>query len=299
MSIIQKLENSYVAILRVVVIVVASLLLVSAAVFGVMSLKAMLQGSPDEMQVTPVDPKDVLAQVAPGEKRGESSTAEEPAASEDSKKNPYQADYDKIYTIVSGFIHTTSKNAIKFEKHELFPVLDQFMAKYEADEVKAEYIKGLVAAFQASLGDKRIITRIEKPLAAKVRPVAAPAPKPAVMPEPVAVEFDADGNAIEPQAPQPAPAPEPEPVVEELPYKESPLVVVNEVVTAYNKMFDAKVAEASMQQEKAAMGQQEAKANASTRMMLAAGLFAAFLLVIFLTIAIRIERNLRDIAIRT
>jgi hypothetical protein len=41
-----------------------------------------------------------------------------------------------------------------------------------------------------------------------------------------------------------------------------------------------------------------AKVSATTRMYIAAGLFGTFLLVIFLTIAIRIERNLRDIAAR-
>jgi hypothetical protein len=42
----------------------------------------------------------------------------------------------------------------------------------------------------------------------------------------------------------------------------------------------------------------ETKANAMTRMYIAGGMFGTFLLVIFLTIAIRIERNMREIAAR-
>jgi hypothetical protein len=42
----------------------------------------------------------------------------------------------------------------------------------------------------------------------------------------------------------------------------------------------------------------EAKLGSTMRMYIAAGLFGAFLVVIFLTIAIRIERNLREIAAR-
>lgn len=293
MSIIQKLENSYVAILRVVVIVVASILLLAATVFGVMSIKAMLHGQQDKMEVKSVDPKDVLAEVTPTEKRTESNSDEKTASTDEVKKNPYQAEYDKTYTTVSEFVSTTSKNQITVQKDRLFSLLDQNLAAYKDDEVKAQYIKGLAAAFKTSLSDKRVIARVEKPLTPK-RPVATQVPRPA--PEPVPAQVDADGNVIE--APTPAPAPPPEPVAEELPYKESPIVVINEVLTAYNKIFAGKLAEATMQRDKATNEQLEAKANATTRMMIAAGLFGGFLLVIFLTIAIRIERNLRDIAAR-
>jgi len=294
MSIIQKLENSYVAILRVVVIITASLLLIAAAVFGVLSLKGMLPGAEDKIQVKSVDPKDVLAEVVPGDKLPKNSTSEKPAAQEKDKKNPYQAEYDKTFTVINGFVTTTSKNTIKVEKEHLFSVLDQRLGQFDEDEVKADYIQGLAAAFETSLSDKRIIARIEKPLTAKPRQVAVPAPRPEREPAPAPAEVDADGNVIEAPAAEPKPAPEP--VVEELPYKESPLVVVDEVLTAYDKMFREKVAEATAQHGKAAMEKMEAKASATTRMMVAAGLFAAFLLVIFLTIAIRIERNLRDMA---
>lgn len=295
MSIIQKLENSYVAILRVVVIITASLLLIAAAVFGVLSLKGMLPGTEDKIQVKSVDPKDVLAEVVPGDKLPKNSTSEKPAQ-EKNKKNPYQTEYDKTYTVINRFVTTTSKNTIKVEKEHLFSVLDQRLGQFDEDEVKADYIEGLAAAFETSLSDKRIIARIEKPLTAKPRQVAAPAPRPEPEPAPAPAEVDADGNVIEAPAAELKPAPAPEPVVEELPYKESPLVVVDEVLTAYDKMFREKVAEATAQHGKAAMEKMEAKASATTRMMVAAGLFAAFLLVIFLTIAIRIERNLRDMA---
>lgn len=295
MSIIQKLENSYVAILRVVVIITASLLLVGAAVFGVLSLKGMLPGAEDKIQVKAVDPKDVLAEVLPGENRPDSSTLENAPAPKEDKKNTYQAEYDKTYKVINEFVNGTSKKSIKLEKEHLFAVLDQRLAQFEEDDVKSEYIEGLAAAFQTSLSDKRIIARIEKTLTPRPHRVAAQVPRPT--PEPAPAQVDADGNVIEAPAAEPEPALELEPVVEELPYKESPLVVVDEVLTAYNKMFSEKVAEATAQQGTATMEKLEAKASATTRMTVAAGLFAAFLLVIFLTIAIRIERNLRDMAV--
>ena len=284
MSIIQKLENSYVAILRVVVIVVATVLLVVAAVMGVMSLKGMLPASQDKVEMGSVDPKEVLAEVAPGEKRA-TPTATQPDQVK-TKANPYQADYEKAYAAVAPFVKKTSRNTVEIDKSRFFEILDHSVAEYEDDEVKANYISGLAAAFNASLGDKRLIARVEKPLSAKPRTVAAPVPAPAP------VQMDGEEQVVE----QPIAAPEP--VVEEEPYKESPLVVVDEVLTAYNKMFNQKLAEAKEKQGAAAVEHMEAKIGATMRMYIAAGLFGAFLLVIFLTIAIRIERNLRQIASR-
>lgn len=286
MSIIQKLENSYVAILRVVVIVVATILLVGAAVMGTMSLKGMLPASQEKIEVGSVDPKDVLAEVAPNEKRVALDAGLHATEPDHAKANPYLADYEKAYAAVVSFVNKTSKSSMQIDKARFFAVLDQNVAGYDADEVKAKYISGLAAAFGTSLGDKRLIARIEKPLASKLRPAAAPVPAPA------SVQVDGEGAASE----QPAPAPEP--VVEEKPYKESPLVVVDEVLTAYNKMFNQKLAEAREKQVVAAAEHMDAKVSATTRMYVAAGLFGTFLLVIFLTIAIRIERNIREIAAR-
>ena len=107
MSIIQKLENSYVAILRVVVIVVATALLVVAAVMGVMSLKGMLPAPQDKVEMGSVDPKDVLAEVAPGETRAAPDAGKQAAQTDQTKANPYLADYEKAYAAVATFVTKT------------------------------------------------------------------------------------------------------------------------------------------------------------------------------------------------
>ena len=282
MSIIQKLENSYVAILRVVVIVVATILLVVAAVMGAMALKGMLPASQKAFDMAAVDPKDVLAQVAP-DARQATADAGQPDV-EPAKANPYLADYEKALAAVGPFVSKTSRNTLEVNKARFFGVLDRNMAEFEADDIKAKYISGLAAAFATSLADPRLIARVEKPLAAKRAPVAAPAPAP------VPVDGEEPVSAPVPAAP--------EPVVEESPYKESPLAIVEDVLKAYNKVFGHQLAEAGNKQAAAAAAHMEAKASATMRMYAAGGLFGTFLLVIFLTIAIRIERNLRDIAAR-
>lgn len=284
MSIIQKLENSYVAILRVVVIVVATVLLLVAVVMGVMSLKGMLPAANEEVEIGSVDPKDVLAEVTPSERSG-SDAAPDATQPEQARENanPYLADYEKAYAVVAPFVSKTSKNAVEIDKERFFAVLEQNASEYAAEEIKAKYVSGLIDAFSTSLRDKRLIARVEKPLVAKQPPVIAPV-QDQVAPE--------DGE--EPVIQQDAPTPEQ--VEEEIPYKESPLVVVNDVLNAYNKMFNQKVAEATEKRDAAAAEHMEAAASAATRMYVAGTLFGAFLLVIFLTVAIRIERNLREIA---
>jgi hypothetical protein len=287
MSIIQKLENSYVAILRVVVIVVATILLVVAVVMGAMSLKGMLPTSQQKVEISSVDPKDVLAEVATSkEKQAPPSDRQRTAEPEQVKTNPYAADYEKAYTAVASFVKVTSKNTLQIDKVPFFNILDQKVAEYDVDEVKAKYIAGLATAFGTSLSDKRLITRIEKPVINRSRPVAAP----------VSASAPDQTDGEQPANEQSAPALEP--IVADKPYNESPFVVVDEVFTAYNKMFNQKLVEAKEKQGAADNEHMETKANAMTRMYIAGGVFGTFLLVIFLTIAIRIERNMREIAAR-
>jgi FlaG/FlaF family flagellin (archaellin) len=288
MSLIQKLENSYVAILRVFVIVIATILLIAAAVVGISSLKGMLPGAQEKADIAAVDPKDVLAEVAPDEKRNAAGEEPQTTKSNQAKVNPYAADYDKAYAAVNAFVTKTSKNTLTVDKTSFSSALDNNLSNYDADNIKAKYISGLAATFAASLSDKRLIARIEKSESPKRRQAAAPVPPP--------VQEEADGEQM--AADQPVPAPTPEPVFDEKPYKESPYNVVNEVLNAYNKMFTQKLADAKEKQEAAVAEQMQAKASSAMRLYVAAGLFASFLLVIFLTIAIRIERNMREIAAR-
>ncbi len=278
MSLIQKLENSYVAILRVVVILVATILLIVAVVLVAMSLKGMLPASQGKIEMGLVDPKDVLAEVTPGEKR----SAPDAAKPDQPKANPYLADYEKAYAVVDAFVNKTSKNTLKIEKPRFFDFLDQNIAHYDDDAIKAKFAAGLAGAFTVSLADTRLIARVEKPLAIKPPAVVAP----------VVAAIPVDGQELVIEQPFAAPAP----VVEESLYNESPFVIVDEVMKAYRKMFNQKLTEAMEKQNAAAAEASESKASATMRMYVAGGLFGTFLLVIFLTVAIRIERNLREIA---
>jgi hypothetical protein len=279
MSIIQKLENSYLEILRVVVIIAASFLLLGAVVLGAMSLKGMLPASAVKAEIVPVDPKDVLAKVAPDEKKAAPADAPNVEKSDERKGSSRAPEYEKIFTTVNLFVTKYSKDTLHVSKDSLFQFLDTKSNAYGSGDVKSKYVMGLAAAIDASLQDKRVISRVEKPAAAAKQVAPAPAPQ---------QDGTQNDEAIEPV--------QVAPVIVEKAYKESPLAVVEEVVETYTQMFDQTLEQAKEAQNAQQMEQMAAKANSTMRMYVAAGVFGIFLLVIFLSIVIRIERNLRTIA---
>lgn len=281
MSIVHKLENAYVTILRVVIVIVSSLLLTGAAWFGMQALKGMLAGdNSSKMQVQAVNPNDVLAAIVAPEDQAQNSAGQSTGASQQDQQHPYQGEYDQIYKVVSEFVSTRSKQSQSVEKEDMFDFLDGRIEDFDEPELKAAYIKGLAAAYQTSLSDKRVIALFDEPPTPRAHQVAAQLQHPASAPSDVDAAEDASQATDD----------------EELTDKEMPLDIVNEVQQAYHEMFTEKVTQASEQQKKADMEQAQDQASAGTRLMLGAGMFAAFLLVVFQSVAIRIERYLREIA---
>jgi hypothetical protein len=291
MSLIQKLEDSYHGILRVVVIATASVLLVGAVVFGVMSLKGMFSGSKDHATVEKVNPQDVLAKLAPSEKTSEQ--ADGPKEKPADEKKAHGPGYDKIFAASSAFVTKYSKGTQSINKEALFKFLDTKTDGYDTDDLKSSYIDGLAASMESSLLDARVVARVYLP-AAPAKPVKA-APAPVAPPAPEAEQEQDPEMEGAPAAEPVAQAPE-APVVAEKAYKESPVTVVEEVIAIYTEMFNQKIEKADEASKEKLMAQAEAKANSITRMTIAGGVFGVFLLVIFLSIVIRIERNLRAIA---
>ena len=291
MSIIQKLEDSYLGILRVVVIVAASLLLAGAVVMGLMSLKGMLPGSHQQADIERVDPADVLAKVVPGDKAATQPDARKAAKGDEKKARAHGPQYDKILASTSAFVTKYSKATLSINKDPLFRFLDAKSDAYDTDDLKLKYIDGLATAMEATLLDARVIARVEKPLTAAKRlpPPPPPAPEPAAVPEGAP-----DGETVEPvqQAVQ-----QPAPVVEDA-FKESPVDLVEEVIATYTEMFNKKIAQAAQARDEKVAEQAQAKASSAMKMYVAGGVFGIFLLVIFLSIVIRIESNLRTIALK-
>lgn len=279
MSLIQKLENSYLGILRVVVIAAASLLLLVAVVMGVLSLKGMFPSAEKAIETTAVDTKEVLAQVTPDEPKKATDGDQKPAANVATKDvNIHQAEFDKIFAKTDAFVKKYSKNTEAIEKEDLNQYLIRKMSPYETEEFKTKYVVGLLSTIDASLQDIKVISRVEKV-----------ATTPAVAPAAQVVSTDTQNNDSTEGVPVAAP-------VAEKPFKESPIAIVQKIVDSYTSIFNRKISDAKEKQQEIALEQLQAKANSTMQMYVAAGLFGFFLLVVFLSIVIKIERNLREIA---
>lgn len=274
MSITQKIEDSYLAILRVVILFGASCLLLVAVVFGVLSLRGLFPGAEPKVEAVAVDPKDVLARMTPAP--ADSAKPEVKKDEGKGKKEAHPAEYDKVFTTVNAFVTAYSKETESINKEKLFAYLDVLANEYGDREVRQQFIAGLAPAIDVSLHDRRVVARVETP--------PAPVKK-------VALASSAEAHDGTSESAQPA-----LPAIDEQPSKESPVEVVQEALQTYVQLFNQKLAQAKDEQQAKQQEQLEAKANAASRLYVAVGGFATFLIVVFISIAIRIERNLRTIA---
>ena len=77
---------------------------------------------------------------------------------------------------------------------------------------------------------------------------------------------------------------------------DKPINMVSSVIGSYTEQFNKKLEAVRARQQAALMRMQADRDAATMQLYVAAGLFGLFLLVVFLSVLIRIERNLRDIA---
>jgi hypothetical protein len=86
--------------------------------------------------------------------------------------------------------------------------------------------------------------------------------------------------------------------IESLAKNSSGIDVVNQLLNTFTEAFNAQIEE---EQEKINTAKQEhmqAKAESSSNLYIAAGCFGMFLLIVFLSIFIKIERNLRNLEVK-
>lgn len=286
MSIIQKLENSYVAILRVVIIIFATILLIGAVGLVVMSLVEKFGSAPAGKTIK-VDTSKVLTAVVPA--------AEAPAAaSEAAKGRAYQAEFDKAYALVTPFVQKHSAGKETLDKEVLFATLDGAMERFDEPAMQKAYITGWNETMSASLKDKRILERaaaINAPAPA-AQPVAQ-APAVQAESEEVAVDGETSEEVTDDAAAAAAAAAEE--MSEEVEASgDTAEGIVTEISNAYSEQFSTQYMENLLKPDT----EGSAKMGSMTYMIAAASIFFSFLCVIFLTVTIRIERNLREIAYR-
>lgn len=263
---LQKLENAYLAILRFIVILIATGLLVAVAIFGAHSFK-LLSGEPHAEDFVPsVSDKGVLDKVIGKDEANQAPRTQASGHDEPPQKDPNQIYYDRLVTTISAFVQKYEKPAepgrhvemdengvphevpdapapgpVVVNKEWLANHVKQVCDAFDSDARIAACAKGLADVMDKTLAEKTVIARAQATAATKV---------------------------------------------------------VDQTIDAYRSAFQASIDEHEAKIHEAQADYEVGQVKAMNSLYWALGSMGAFLTIVFLSILIKIERNLRHLAPR-
>ncbi|WP_374600584.1 hypothetical protein [Niveibacterium sp.] len=267
-----KIENTYLSILRFAVLLGATLLLAVTAIYGLSSFKGFTANAHHEAATPTVDQKEILAHLTKKSEAAETNTA---APEKDQPNAVRQPALDEVGRRIAKALRTFMTH---FEKdwsasdEDIGRYLTAHSTPYADDQaMKAAYLDGLATTLEQLLPEKAILDKVVRnPNFGKKTQTTITSPEDGseqIVEEPV------DGASKK--------------------YEVSPDNVFGEVVSAYSTKFmelhEKNVNDAREKNAEAA----QTKAEALSNLYFAVGSFTSFLALVFLTIVIKIERNLR------
>lgn len=241
---LQKLENAYLMILRVVVIVTAGLLLAGVVFYGLNSFKGFSEPSMDN-QPPKVSDKDLINGLItkPSSSEGQANTSEAGADSTAQPENDEnQAYYTRAAAAIANFVATHSSGVESLNKEQVVKIIKEQAESNTSPELVTAYASGFAQAVEGALAS---------------------------------------------------------PSVAMLASQSSAIDVVNNALKSFNEQFDKQLAEKEARYAAEQEKHLQNKAEAMQSLYIAAGAFGMFLLIVFLSIFIRIERNLRNLEGKT
>lgn len=275
---INKVENTYLNLLRTIILILASVLLIGSIVAGLIGLFGISSFGSGNVSPEKVSADAVIQEMAPEQPK--------PANPEPVKENvvavdPFQKDYEKIIDIINDF---GKANGDTFSnKTEAVKWVAELANNYNPD-TKAIYVKGLSETVDKAVKSPILINRV------KVKPVpkSPAAPVKPVAKAPVDTETG-DGTDV----PVEQVIPEQEVVK---PVQESPIDVGIEVVKRFTDDFNANLEVARAETERNQANKMARQASSLMTLYIAGGIFGSFLMIVFFLILVKIERNLRVIS---
>lgn len=278
MSVLRKVEEAYLGVLRLVIILVATLMLLASIVF-----LALAGGNWKEVKPAVGDtsvivkPEEITQQVLAH--RTEKAPLAAPDAQAPAKSlaedTPNKAELDRAAAAIVTFFKRAGGEFQSVSHDRVVSVLKNKAEPYSKTDDAKPFAIGLALAMEKTLADPAVVKLIE-PQAA-VAPVA-----------PAVAASVAEG---EPEEPAPEPAPR------SATRKVSPVDVVNDALSTYEAAFEKRVKDRSQAQIDAAAEEARNKATAMTQLYMAGAVFGSFLLLVFISLLVKIERNLRALTV--
>lgn len=230
---LQKLEDFYLAILRIVVLLVAGLLLVAVVILVIKSTAALspapvpVSKMPQVAQATVKS--DVLA-------TGANVPGQPEPANPIAARDPNQAYYDQAAASIINFFNYNFPGQYNLDTQKIANIIKEKTDAFDTDDLKAVYAKGIAANMASVLSD---------------------------------------------------------PAVVQIAKSHKPGDVVESVIDSYTREFNQQVKDTQAKNDAAQSKYMAEQHGAQQSLYAAAAGFGIFLLVVFLSIVIRIERNLR------
>ena len=284
MSVLNKLEVTYLNLLRGVLLAIASILVIVALLAGVKGLIGITGFGSGDVKPEKITPDQIINAV--NEKPKAEATAPKAEAHEKKAKDIYSAQYEKTANTIIGFISKYSNNTEKVGKNELVAYFATTTNAYP-ENIRGAYINGLSDTFEKALKDESIIKRT-----IKVKGLVK-TPAPVALSHQTQEVTNEDGTVSTEEV---AIAAETLPAAENNAFNESPSALVDAVELKYNELFNASIAAAAEANAMKVAEKLESKASALMTLYVAGGAFFAFLWLIFMSIIVKIERNLRVIS---
>lgn len=233
---LQKLENAYLAILRFVIIAVGGVLLVTVAILGFNSLKA-IQFEPVAKEITPqVSEQELIKGII---EKPSSQAAETHSNNSDAPAiDPNLVFSERTAYAVVSFLEKFPDKAQGADKAQVLEIVKRKANSQGDPKLITLYAKGLADSIEKTLSDKSVNNA---------------------------------GQAT------------------------SPLDVVNKALTIFDEKFNAQIMKANTENTANQMKYMQEKADGMKSLYVSAGAFISFLMIVFLSIIIRIERNLRHL----
>ncbi|MAE30908.1 MAG: hypothetical protein CMO43_04830 [Verrucomicrobiales bacterium] len=242
---LQKLENTYLAILRTVVIVASGILLAGAVLFGLGALEGFGDGPSDEINPPNVPSRAVIKKMLePISIPEENQQTGEGATPSPVTRNPNQKHYDSAAKTIIDFVVMVSGGTQSLNERQIGNIIKGRSESIHAgtQELTAAYAEGISEAMKMVLADKKI---------------------------------------------------------EELARKSSPVDVVNQLLDTFTDVFNTQIEAEQGRITVALEEHSQAQVESVSNLSIAAVCFGMFLLIVFLSIFIKIERNLRHIDIKS
>lgn len=268
---LKRIQQASPDLLRWSLIGSASLMLLCAIVLAVLSISNWGQHTQaGGKAVVSVKPDEVTGKLIAARANTAQGKAEPEASAEATSADPNLPLHERTATAVDNFVSTYGKGVETIDKATVLEAIRAKAGQYKDAKTAAEFAQGLAATMEKALADPKVIKMVELPAQADTPHEAASGP----------VAEPADAGA----APDAAQA---------LPFRESPIGIVNEVMATYSRLFVERLEKKEHDQARAEADDSARNAKALTQICFAAGALGVFLLLVIVSIGLTIEKKLK------